>query len=264
MAYFDDIRFMTAAESRRCTARVADHAPETCSLELSLGGAIVIATDGRPARTWDQPVLFWHHPRHRYRYHPAPKPGWWHHHYVLLGGPRAQRLLLDGFIPLSPDHALGIRRSDEVRSLFHGLMEASRDRRRWMHAAILVDRLLALAIEESERIRPPDRHARAIASFASAVEDDPAATIDLEAEAQRIGVSAVQFRRLCHRQLGTSPLRFIRRRRMEHAARTLAGGASVAAAAEAAGYVDQNWFSRDFHRIIGLTPSRVRDLGWTP
>lgn len=264
MGYFDDIQFMTAAESRRCTARIANFFPETCSLELSLDGILEIGVDDRPLRIWDCPVLFWHHPDHRYRYHPGSKPGWWHHHYVLFEGPRAERLLREGFIPLSPDHALGIRRDDEARTLFHALMAAARDQRSWKHATILLERLLALAIEESERLRVPDRHARAISSFASAVELDPAAVFDLRTEAKRVGVSVEQFRRLCRQQLGTSPLRFIRRRRMEFAARTLAGGATVAAAADAAGYDDQNWFSRDFHHIIGLTPSRVRELGWTP
>jgi AraC-like DNA-binding protein len=64
---------------------------------------------------------------------------------------------------------------------------------------------------------------------------------------------------LFRRELGTTPGEVVQRERCRIAYRLLhEEGASVSAAAAAAGYEDPFHFSRVFHKLYGMAPSRVR------
>ena len=59
-------------------------------MEFLLSGRMAFAIDDGPTTILDQPTVFWHQPRCRYRYG-AVAPQGWHHHWVLMDGPRARR-----------------------------------------------------------------------------------------------------------------------------------------------------------------------------
>lgn len=60
---------------------------------------------------------------------------------------------------------------------------------------------------------------------------------------------------------GLTPAAFIRDRRLRHADALIAGGASLAEAALAAGFADQSHLSRGFRATRGMTPGMFRN-GW--
>ena len=54
--------------------------------------------------------------------------------------------------------------------------------------------------------------------------------------------------------LGTSPYRYLQHRRVDHAKWLLREGATLADAANGAGFADQSHFGRTFRKAVGLTP----------
>jgi AraC family transcriptional regulator, arabinose operon regulatory protein len=69
-------------------------------------------------------------------------------------------------------------------------------------------------------------------------------------------ISVPHFTELCTRQTGMPPLALLIRLRLQHAMDLLQQGThNVAEAASAVGYDDQFYFSRLFHKHMGMTPS---------
>ncbi len=85
---------------------------------------------------------------------------------------------------------------------------------------------------------------------------------DLGSLAARAGVSAEHLRRLCRVEHGVSPLRYLTRLRMHHAAGLLGlPPYTVERVAELVGYENPFAFSTAFKRVMGHSPSRLRNHG---
>lgn len=84
----------------------------------------------------------------------------------------------------------------------------------------------------------------------------------LDELARRCGLSRATFTRRFTRMTGEPPLGYLRRRRMELAARRLLeSDDSVGAVARSVGYTSEFAFSRAFTRTFGVAPSRHRGTG---
>jgi len=97
--------------------------------------------------------------------------------------------------------------------------------------------------------------ARVIAATRALVASSGRLTID--ATARRAGASARHLERLFQEQIGTSPKRFARVLRFQHAASgILGGGAPLADVSAASGYFDEAHMIRDFVTFAGTTPGQ--------
>jgi AraC-like DNA-binding protein len=77
-------------------------------------------------------------------------------------------------------------------------------------------------------------------------------------------MSPAQFYRAFRKEIGLSPIVYLRNRRIDQAKRRLAESIdAIKEIAEQVGYSDQFYFSRDFKKNTGLSPSefRLRELG---
>ena len=84
----------------------------------------------------------------------------------------------------------------------------------------------------------------------------PPAMVEL---ARLCGLSPAQFRRVFQRALGSAPVVYLRRLRMEEAARLLRHtDATLDAIADRVGYADPSFFSHSFRRYAGVSPGRYR------
>ncbi|MBK9739545.1 MAG: AraC family transcriptional regulator [Actinobacteria bacterium] len=98
-----------------------------------------------------------------------------------------------------------------------------------------------------------------LAEVISAVRSDISAPWRLAELADLAGLSVTQLQRLCRSTLGISPQQVIQRLRLEHAVHlatttTLPFGAIAAEC----GFYDQASFTRQFRRVLGLTPGAYR------
>ena len=73
------------------------------------------------------------------------------------------------------------------------------------------------------------------------------------------GISETYFRRIFQNTMGTSPLKYINQLKISRAKELLASGiCTVSEAAEQSGYHDEAYFSREFKRIVGMSPSEYQ------
>lgn len=92
------------------------------------------------------------------------------------------------------------------------------------------------------------------------VQSDLAFAWSLDRLADATGLGPEYLRRLCLRELGTSPMRQVTRLRMQQAISLLSEGYKVSAVANAVGYDNAYAFSTAFRRITGRTPSHFRPV----
>ncbi|PWJ53568.1 AraC-type DNA-binding protein [Quadrisphaera granulorum] len=100
---------------------------------------------------------------------------------------------------------------------------------------------------------------RAVAAAKTLVDDDPAAAHTVEDLARHAGVSVRALQEGFRRQLGTTPMEYVRSCRLEAAHRALRAAdpteASVTDLATAAGFTHLGRFSVDYRKRFGCSPS---------
>jgi len=112
--------------------------------------------------------------------------------------------------------------------------------------------LLARLIERPscERIGAP----KAIEQARARIDDDPAAPLSLDELAAIGGVSQFQLLRGFSKVTGFTPHAYLVQRRLQRARKMIAGGTSLADAAQASGFADQSHMTRLFVRTYGMSP----------
>lgn len=78
--------------------------------------------------------------------------------------------------------------------------------------------------------------------------------------AEHAGLSPARLRALAQSQLSAPLSGWVAWRRLLRAAEALSGGASLAAAAADAGFVDQAHLSRDMRKVLGITPATAKGV----
>ena len=91
------------------------------------------------------------------------------------------------------------------------------------------------------------------------IHDGYAEPLTLSLVAREVGVHPAHLARTFRRQQGTSIGEYVRRLRIEHATKELAGtGTSIAGIAQRTGFFDQSHFSRVFREHTGMSPVQFR------
>lgn len=126
-------------------------------------------------------------------------------------------------------------------------------------ARVLVDRWLS-ELEESGELRRLAAADERLDAAVAAVEGDLRGDWTLARLAEIMHLSPVRVRQIFTRKVGAPPARYITLRRIAHARALLADTdlTSVEIAA-ACGFADPRHFSRVFHRLTGLRPTRYRE-----
>ncbi|WP_051478714.1 AraC family transcriptional regulator [Arthrobacter sp. H5] len=101
---------------------------------------------------------------------------------------------------------------------------------------------------------PLDAEDKLINAITDQVETSPSLT-RVDKLAAHAGLDERALQRLTRKRLGLSPKWLIQRRRLQEAGvRLAAGGSTVSDVASDLGYSDQAHFTRDFSRVVGMTP----------
>lgn len=110
-----------------------------------------------------------------------------------------------------------------------------------------------------DRLGPPDELALLANRMEELVASNPE-VLRVEQVADHLAVSVRAVQRLAHRYVGVPPLAIIRRHRLQEAARRLREDPSLTVSRVAAelGYADHSHLTRDFRRVLGLSPQAYR------
>ncbi len=126
-------------------------------------------------------------------------------------------------------------------------------------ARVLVGRWLR-QVESAGELHPADEVDERLAAVLSAIEGDLASGWSLQRLADLMRLSPVRMREVFVRGVGLPPMRYVALRRLARARSLLADtGLTCAEIAERCGFHDPGYFSRTFHRTVGLQPLAYRE-----
>ncbi len=173
MAYHDDLTFIGADHLPDCRVEVDREFPGTWSLEFIAGGAMHLTDEAGDRTVLDRPAVFWHLPGNRYRYGPAAPEGW-DHHWVLMKGDRARRIVEEGLGPLAPAGWLPVVDPARFRTGMRDLIDlvVAGDPRRQARRVALVEDLVAQVVEQPA-VAEAGPHRPLILALADAIRADP-------------------------------------------------------------------------------------------
>lgn len=269
MGYFDDLHFLDGEVIPECPAIIDARFPDTCNLQFFLRGSLYFGRDGGPRVWFDRPTLFWHTPEHSYQYGPATGQSW-HHHWLTFRGPRANRMMTDGFDRLGVAGYVAVQEAAEVEAVFCRLVELVKAGmpQRQGEAVVCLERLLLLAMNPAGRLPPvTERYRERIEATAVHIRENPGATPDFPQVARRLGLSFSHFRKVFRDVTGQAPHDFLLDCRIRRAALWLRHpDRRIKEIAAATGFSSPAQFSRRFRSRTGLTPQAARraSLPWSP
>lgn len=214
--------------------------------------------DGELVPAGDRFVLWDAGSHHRYG---REAESWDHSWMNVRGGAVAEAAAREG-LPLGrPLSGVDPTISERYLGLLHAELHARHPADAPILAGLLALYLreVALAWRGADAGRPERERLLAARRLMAERFDRPLRLEDLAAEA---GLSISQFSLLYRRRFGTSPMRSLGELRMQAARRLLEQSAlSVQAVAERVGFEDPLYFSRQFKRHCGCSPSAYRARG---
>lgn len=101
----------------------------------------------------------------------------------------------------------------------------------------------------------------AVARVRDYLETAPDLPVSLNSLAELAGLPAIRLLRQFRRRYGLPPHAYQVQQRVLRAKRLLSAGETIAEVAAAAGFSDQSHLTRQFKRIVGVTPGQYRDGG---
>jgi AraC-like DNA-binding protein len=114
-------------------------------------------------------------------------------------------------------------------------------------------------LEACPHVRAPSLAPWRLRRIVSCIDAHLDRPIRLSELAELAGLSSSHFTRTFKNSVGSTPLSFIRHRRIERAKTLLAETSTcLAQVAQDCGFSDQAHFTRAFHALVGLPPSRWR------
>lgn len=251
-----DLYFLHCAFMPRCTARIDKHFEGYYALQFLNDGAIDLYYDAEHYRLsgkWFWPT----NPGPRIRYHLAEGCEFWEHRYVAFKGPLVQRWMADGLLLTQPQP---IPEERDFTATFNELLDQAIRTDRWgnLRAVNLLERVL---IELAElRVQSPAQTQwlkQLIAELDAAVTFTP----DYQQIAQKLNMSLSTLRRRFKQETGQALHDHLLHRRLMRA-RVLLNETDLPIKEIAAqlGYSDVYFFTRQFHRFIGLPPATFRKI----
>ena len=126
-------------------------------------------------------------------------------------------------------------------------------------ARVLVGRWLS-ELQAAGKLQPSAGADERLAAVLTAIEADLSGCWSQQRIADMMRLSKVRMRELFVRTVGIPPMRYITLRRLDHARNLLSGtGLTCAQIAECCGFQDPGYFSRMFHRVVGMQPLAYRE-----
>lgn len=261
MHYYDDIEFVYGEEIPQCRTVIDHRFDGLYSLQLKLDGRMSFGVDESAPVIYTGPLLFWHHPAHRYRYSVVGDSGW-HHLWCSFRGERARRIIEQGFMTLSADHCMPVQEPDRFARVFMPLVMMVKARTQGSHAesTVLLERILNLASGEAAAKSQTGRNSQQrVREAETAMREQTSKSVDVRRLAKAAGMSDGHFRRVFRQQYGLSPHHHLLMLVMHRAADLLSNSAlPVSSIAYILGYEDPAQFSKTFRGQLGLSPMRWR------
>lgn len=222
-------------------------------IQYNHAGAITVQIDDRPPQSVIGPSVLITSPGHRFAF---GCPGGWHHNYIAFGGPRVDRYIESGLLPLSRP-VQQVHDSIGFLALFETCVQALRKRALPEASHALEGLLLRLQMPPSAIEETP--HYEDVRQLAVAMREAPTEEYNLTQEAAWIHISEAHLRRLFRRLVGCGPMQYLLQCRLAAAADRLAATCDpIKQVAADCGFESIHHFTRAFRKQYSLPPGRFR------
>jgi AraC-like DNA-binding protein len=162
---------------------------------------------------------------------------------------------LDGLVCSIPPEQLGSLSFDRV----HGILENGYSLLNLADAAAALRHSLGMLVRLREQPGSTRSSRLRVAASVEKIRSDWRHLHRIEELAMQAGVSPSHFSTLFRRETGYSPIDFLIRQKIQHAARLLATTQEpIVSVSESVGYEDPFYFSRSFRKIMGCSPRTYR------
>lgn len=259
MDWFDGLTFGSAQHVPDCRAWIDRSFDDYCALNFARAGRIAYARGGAEPVVLPAPLAWWTVPGVRYTYGRVDGRGW-DHYYVTFRGPRVGQWERGGLWHTELPQLAPLHQSEPFTAEFAALVAALDARP--VHNPAAVARLEQLLLQLREQVPPAaavpqvERHVRALLER---IRRQPAAALDLAAEASAAAVSPSHFRRVFTRVVGAPPHACLLQARLDEAARLLRTSASpLKEVAARVGCADVYHFNKLFRQRYGVPPGAYR------
>ncbi len=250
-----DLIFLHNAHLPECRAVVDKHFEGYSVLQFMCRGAIDLYYDDR----WHLLEGAWYWPNYpgpRIRFSARPASSSWDHRFCAFTGSLVEHWRREGLFPEGPQRPLSAQKAEED---FDALLGEVNSSSRWSYRRA-VNRLEGILLSLAEaRSQAPVYKSSRIERIVERIESELSSSINYERLAAEFSISAVTLRRRFKAATGVSIHRYVIQRRVEAAKSLLAeSDITVKEIAAELGYSDEYFFSRQFSRVAGVSPTEYR------
>jgi AraC-like DNA-binding protein len=251
-----DLYFLHCAYMPRCAARIDKHFEGYYALQFMQAGGIDLYYDDEFRQLCGK--WFWPtNPGPRIRYHPAEGYEFWEHRYAAFKGPLVQRWIAEGLLLTQPQP---IPQKRDFTVIFDELLEHAMRTDRWgnLRAINLLERVL---IELAELRAQAPVQAQWLEQLIAELDASETFLPDYQRLAKKLNMSLSTLRRRFKQETGQPLHDFLLHRRLARARALLdETDLPIKKIAEQLGYSDVYFFTRQFHRFLGLPPATFRKI----
>ncbi len=182
--------------------------------------------------------------------------------YLHFSGTGCEKLLYD--IGLFPDRILNLKKSRSLENVFEKLCREFHLKKPFYEklcSSYLVE-FLTLAGRKNEELKNPvmSKNKREIDNILNVMIEEYTINRPVSDYAEICHLSVSRFQHIFKACTGQTPVEYINTIRINHAKEYLINtDLSVSDIAEAVGFSDQNYFSRNFKRYTGISPKKFRN-----
>ena len=262
MNYFSDLTFINAGSKRYCLDTVDKRYPHKYSLQFNQSGRVSYGVNHNRPVVLEGPVVYLFLTENSYQYGAADDTGY-HHSFVNFAGPRAERIIRQGFMRLAPEGFARVGDPERFTTKFAELesLVVRTGSAVLPRGVIIIEELLLILRESRVSNTVVSNAGLGFNDLSDRLRNDPFRAWNFKDVATKIfSCSYSHFRRRFREALGQPPRDFLLRMRMEAAAARLrAENILVKRLAFECGFDDPVVFSRMFKSKMGLSPKHYRD-----
>lgn len=252
----NDLYFLHCAYIPRCTARIDKHFEGYYTVQFMNAGGIDLYYEDEKQTLLGK--WFWAaNPGPRTRYHPTVGQEFWEHRYVAFKGTLVQQWAAAGLLLINPQP---IPEGRDFTGLFDELLVQAVRTDRWgnLRAINLLERLL---IELAELRSQAPARARWLDQLTEELDACTSFIPNYAEIAGKLNMGLSTLRRRFKQETGQPLHEYLLHRRLMKARALLdETDLPIKEIAEQLGYSDVYFFTRQFHRYLGMPPATFRKI----
>ena len=256
MEYFDDLEFILFGDYHLTKTAYQNHRFDYCGIQFIYDGSITLNIGENAPVTADAPVVFFTYPGQSFSYGNKRN-----HICICFRGPRMERYIETGFLPINEKEPfIKVHNPKKLLTDFRKLLQHCFIPEEIHHAqAVLELESILLHLKNQQKIGYDTLLKSKIITLGNEISYSPCKNWDFAKESSKLKISITHFRRVFKALLSTTPRHYLTVCRMRHAASLLSSsGKMVKEIAFECGYSSEFHFSREFKRIMSLSPIEYR------